>query len=247
MKKIFLFIAIFTVALAIAGPQGTRAEGICDLSIPVAELKAVQAGTSLNELDELHAEILARRKLLTAAIDCDQADIAARVDAFSRLPDKIKTVEAYRKILEGMAEASRYYDGHKAPIETLGVWDLKTSSRAIAAWRKTTYLPLITWADNFLLWADNQQFLEKASERLAQVSKVAFSLKLVNQDKIDGLFQKAQTNFDMAFKENDMAKEALDQKRPASGLAHTQASLKALADTYQIFFELQEALQEIAK
>jgi hypothetical protein len=245
MKKISVFASFLVVVLSGIGPQAAQAAGGCDLTIQAADLAAVQANTTLGELEHLNAEIPARRKLLEAAIDCDQAEIASRVDVFGRLPDKIKLLPAYKNILEDLAEVSRYYDNRRTAIQTLGVWDLKTSARSISAWRQTNYLAVITWADNLLIWADNQQFLERASERLTQVSRVAFSLKLVNQDEINTMFEKAQSNFDTAFKENDIALEALNQKRPLSALAHTQASLKALADTYDVFFSIQEAMQTI--
>lgn len=235
------------MALALPGLRPVQAAGPCDLTAQVAELVAVQKDVSMDEVEQLNAEIAARRKLLNAAIDCDLADIAARRDALGRLPENIRSLAVTGKILEDLAEASRYYEGQKLQIQHFGNWDLKSAARTMALWRKETYLPTVTWADNFLIWADNQQFLEKASERLGQVSRVAFSLKLVNQDEINDLFEKAKASFDVALDENGKAKSALDEKRPLNALIHTQVSLKALADTYQIFFALQEALQKIVK
>lgn len=247
MKKTLLLAAFLMMILAVAGPRLAQAEGGCDLSVQAAKLKAVQTDASMDELEEMNAEILARRDLLSAAIDCDQNEISVRVDALGRLPDSVKTLAAYREILKDLAKASRYYDDRKVYIQSLGVWDLKSAARSITAWRRETFIPLLTWADNLLLWSDNQQFLERALERLAQASRVAFSLKLVNQNEIDDLFKKAQSNFDTALAENDKAISYLNQGRAALGLVHIQTSLKALADTYQIFFELQAALQKIAE
>lgn len=247
MRKITLFAALLAALFGGMGLQVALASGACDLTPQAAELAAVQSNTSLGEAEHLNVEIVARRELLEAAIDCDRAEIASRIGVLGRLPDKIKVLPAYRGILEELAEVSQYYDQQRSSIQGLGLWDLKGSVRAISAWRQTTYIPAITWADNLLIWVDNQQFLERASERLTQVSHVAFSLKLVNQDEINVLFEKARSNFDKALNENDTAREALDQGRPIIALAHTQASLKSLADTYDVFFALQEALQEIVK
>ncbi|OGY97686.1 MAG: hypothetical protein A2855_00430 [Candidatus Liptonbacteria bacterium RIFCSPHIGHO2_01_FULL_57_28] len=247
MSKLLITVALFVILFAGIGPLPAQAATACDLTPQVAELQAVHQNTSFDEIEYLNAEIFARRKLLAATIECDLADIAARVEAFSQMPDQIKLVPAYQGILEKLAESSQYYVKQRTVTQNLGLRDLKTAARAISDWRRTTHIPTITWADNFLIWADNQQFLEKASERLSQVSRVAFSLKLVNQGEINELFEKAKKNFDTAFAENDRARNALNQERPVLALAHIQTSLKALADTYQVFFTLQETLQRIVK
>jgi hypothetical protein len=247
MRKTLPFAAFIALGLAATASSPAQAAAGCDLTPQVEELTAIQRNASMGEVEQLNGEIIARRKLTEAAIECDRAEIGLRVEAFGRVPDSIKTVEAYRKILESLAETYKYYDNKKADIQGLGVWNLKAASREIATWRKTTYLPTITWADNFLIWAGNQQFIERASERLAQVNGVSFSLKLVNQDEVDGLFERAESSFGIASSENDEARNALNQKRPLGALVHTQASLKALADTYDAFFALQQALQNITK
>lgn len=247
MKNVSVFAAFLAIILGGMEPSVAQAAGACDLTPQAAELTAVRANTSLGELESLNAEVLARRKLLGAAIDCDQTEIAARVEVLGQLPDKVKILPAYQGILESLAEVSKYYDDREASIQSLGLWDLKSSSRDISVWRQETYLTAITWADNLLIWEDNQRFLERASDRLTQVSRVAFSLKLVNQDEVNVLFEKARDNFNTALKENDIAREALDQKHPVIALTHTQASLKALADTYEVFFSLQGTLQNIVK
>ena len=244
MRKTSLFVAFLATILAGTGAQAVQAAGTCDLTDLATELVAIQTNTSMGEVEQLKLEIVARRKLLNAAIDCDQAEIAARVKMLGDLPDKIKILPAYSDILESLAKASGYYENQKAPFRVMGVWDIKTTSRTIAVWRQETYLPTITWADNLIIWANNQQFMERASERLDQIGRLAFSLKLVNQNKIEELFEKAKASFDTATAENDRAREALNQERPALALAHIQASLKALADTYQVFFDLQESLRK---
>ena len=244
MRKTFIFTAFLSLTL-ISTPGLSRAEEACDLSAEAKELVSIQADTSLDEIQYLNAEIAARRNLLSAAIACDERDIAARVEALGSLPDKIKSREAYRKILEGLAETARFYSDQKGPIASLGLRDLRSSSRAIAERRKTEYIPLLTLTDNFIFWANNQQFLERASERLGQVSRVAFSLKLVNQDEVNMMFERARSNFDTAFAESDKAIRELDRGRAGVALAHTKASLQALSETYQVFFDLQETLKRI--
>jgi hypothetical protein len=246
MRKTLPFAAFMALGIAASASSPSQAAAACDLTKQAGELVAIQTSATMDEVEQLRLEVIARHNLTEAAIECDRADIGLRVQALSHVPDKIKTVDAYRKILESLAEAYQYYDNKKKDIQGLGAWDLKAAARETAAWRKKEYLPTITWADNFLIWADNQQFIERASERLTQINGVSFSLKLVNQNEVDDLFEKAETSFKTASSENDEARNALNQKRPLGALVHTQASLKALADTYDAFFALQQALQNIA-
>lgn len=247
MNKTLILAALFATALAAASPAPIQAAEACDLKDEIAALAAVQANTSFSESQQLNAEVAARRKLFAAAIDCDQAEIDARKEALNRLPDHMKSLKGHRDILESLDSNYEYYERREANIRSLDLQNLKSLSRSLAGWRKETHLPIITWADNFLIWADSQQLLERASERLTQMSRIAFSLKLVNQDEITNLFEKAKASFNIASVENDKARNALDQKRPEGALADTQASLKALADTYDAFFALQEALKNIVK
>ena len=249
MKKAPLFAALLAIAFVSTGPAAQAADA-CDFSAKARELEALQAAGALRVTSQrFQTELILRRELLAAAIACDQKDITARREVLELLPPAAKSLSAYQELIKGLEKAAEHYEGQAVGVQDLGLQGTKNASRALGAWRRDAYVPLGAWADNLILWADNQQFLERGSERLGQVSRLAFSLKLVDQDKTDEGIKKAQASFDAAFSENNKAREALN-KGPAANveaLEHIKASLQALSDTYHTFFELQGILQRIVK
>lgn len=248
MRKTLVFIVLCAFALGAGSSASAQtADASCDFSAQIKELRSVQANMSLNILQEMRAEIAIRRALLPAVIACDEQEIVALTAALDSLPGEFKSMPAYGKTLEGFASALRYYEERRSGIPTMGLQGLKNTARAVAEWRSETYLPLVELADNFILWAGNQEFLDRASGRLAQVKNLALPLKLVSHDDINERFEEARVRIESAFVENDKARDALNKGLAADGLAHIQASLQAIADTYQIFFKIQEDLQNIIK
>lgn len=247
MKKLFLILALFLSSLALAGAPPAHAADVCDFKSRVGALTAAQRNSALDDLGKLRTELRIRREFLVAAIACDEDNLVARKDELEKLPDGIKTLPAYQRLMEGFADASRHYGQQKENIPDLGLQGTKDFARMLASWREGSYAPLLAWADNFLLWAGNQAFFDKVSGRLTQVGRLAFSLKLVDQGSVADKFKAAQEEFKAAQAENDAARDALNQGQAETALEHIKASLQGLSQTYKVFFDLESALQKIIK
>jgi len=238
-----LFVALLAAATGMvfaAKDTGLPAQAGCNLSRgKLDELKFVQENPDIDYVQRTTAELKIRKALLKEAAGCAIEEAAAIKSGLTKTEAREPEAESLKKQFLGRLEdALNYYELQKSKIEDLGLQGSRNFARELKEWRDGNYKPAAKLASNFIIWAQNQELLQSAQNRLDQIASTVSILKLVYNEDIQNLWRGADQNFNEARKANQEAKLNLRASLPDEALNSIKSSLTALAKTYGNLFDL---------
>jgi hypothetical protein len=219
----------------------------CVFEPQLAELQSTQSDDGLNYLQQIQAELIARKKILTNVIVCGRSEaeeIKLRLDQITVANEDERRLKS--RLLEQMDEMLYAYDLFAIKVADLGLLGTKQFSADLRTWRKNAYATVIERVGNFALWIKNQELFRTAQIRFDQINQTLKTLGVVENEEIAKLLNQTAVTLRIAKAENDSARQILlTLTDPREALRLIQASLVDLAATYENFSKLSQATQKI--
>lgn len=246
ISKKIIILAVFALLLPATG-KIFAAEGIsppaqagCGLNrSKLDELKSIQDNTDLDYAQRIRTELQTRKALLQETVGCSIKEAVAVKSNLSKSAaddPEAKTLEA--QFTSRLDDAVNYYELQKSKIDDLGLQGSRDFARGFKDWRDGNYKPAAKLASDFIIWAQNQELMQAAQNRLNQIESAVNILKLVYNEDIQNLWRSANRNFDEAREANLEAKLGLRASSPDDALNSIKSSLTALSKTYSSLFDL---------
>jgi hypothetical protein len=247
MKKSLLIIGI--VAAGIILPSASvfaAAPAKCDLQVKVdalADIKKKADGSS----QAVKSELQVRKDLLRELIGCATKETRTLQNTLKEIQTKENDIDAIRdRFVDKLDEALAYYRAEETKVNDLGLRGSKDMAKAILDWRTGNYLPLANETSNLIIWLKNQPLFDTAQKRFDLIGQTVRSLKLLDEEDVKDLFEKAESNLGEARHLNGEAKKALlAEEEPTATTSKIKSSLQSLSATYKSFFELSEAVKKL--
>lgn len=201
------------------------------------ELKSIQNNPLSDYLEELNV----RKALLLNTVNCaieEAANLQMNLNSTATNDADVKKLAS--QLAGRLRDAIEYFEIQKSKVADLGLQGSRDFARNLKDWRDGNYKPAAKLSSNLIIWNRNQVILETAQNRITQVARTMNLLKLIDNEKIQGLFNDAQTNFKEALDYNQKAKDSLLRgfEAPDESLDAIKLTLESLAKTYQKFFDL---------
>ena len=241
------FISSFIIYSLLSGlliyPVSAGGES-CNFKEQFDALAEIQKNSLENYSLQLRNELILRKEILEGVVNCAQNDIKNLKGNLSSIKTENTEIKEIRdRFLQSTDEITAHYEQEKSRIPDLGLYGTKEFSRNLKNWREANETPLIQKATNFYIWTNNQGLFETTGDRLQQISRTVSALKLGDNEDIKALFSKAGNSFHNAERINRDIKELFKKNvSEEETLTAIQSSLTSLAETYQTFFELSEAV-----
>ncbi|RJQ28903.1 hypothetical protein C4571_02585 [Candidatus Parcubacteria bacterium] len=237
---------VFLSFLALAPASFGEETGACNFRGDLEALKAVKAKFS-GSTENLTAELGMRKQLLAKVTDCAIEETKQLKEKISSLPVNEPSMLRIQAVLrEQLEEIVSRYENQKSQIKNLGLQGAQNFSRDLREWRVANHKPLAGKAENFITWAENQRFFQTAQARLNQIRHTVRILKLVDNEEIQELYERSLSQFEAAERTNKSLENAFGpSSSPEDSLALIKSSLEALAETYQGFSNLGDAVRKI--
>jgi len=149
-------------------------------------------------------------------------------------------------LLTSLKATEDYYTSAQAKVNDLGLWGSTQMAREIRDWRAKNFATLKETITSFILSRTHRDLLAAADTRLAQIRDSIRILKLEDNEDIAALMKKADASLAQAKEGYDTLEASFNaQTVPEKPLEIVKASLDALGDTYQTFFDLSEAVKKV--
>lgn len=236
------------ISFAARGPS-LSPQTTCNLNKEgLDKLKSIQDNTDLDYTQRTKAELEARKTLLEETVDCSIEEALAIKDNLTKMNvDDVEAKMLQSQFASRLDDAANYYELQKSKIGDLGLQGSRNFAKDFKDWRDGNYKPSAKLAANFIIWAQNQQLLQSAENRINQLENTVNILKLVYNDVIQNLWRDANLNFNEAREDNQKAKLSLRASSPDEALGSIKSSLTALAKTYNnlsdLFTEINQSLK----
>ncbi len=231
------FISVFSASAHAAGTPCVLGED------QFTELRSIQENSTIDYLERIRSELVVRKKLLHATIDCavEEATIAqAGLERFSNEDPSLTTLRT--QLLGQFANGVSYYRAEETKIDGLGLQGSRLFAQNLKDWREGNYKPAVKDAANLLLWASNQDLLLKARTRMESVKPTIGLAKIVDNQKIQDLWKDAQARFEETLGHNQQATLSLKERQsPDATLNAIKLSLESLSAMYQKLLDISTA------
>jgi len=209
-------------------------------------ISKIQNDPTLGYLDEVKAELVARKSLLSKTILCAKASATEQKTALENAPVTDNFQNLKTQWLGKLDDATAYYDLELDKTNNAGINGTQTIARDVLAWRENNYATLAANISNFVLWSQNQNLFTTADARLAQVQNLLSSPLFAENGDLQSDLQQAAVSLKTAEDQNTAAKNALGQSLPPDQSASLiQQSLSSLSETYQHFFDISTLVQSL--
>jgi hypothetical protein len=242
------FPAFFGIQNAFAD---TASAGATDVScgLTTADFTAIsdiQNNASLGYLDEVKAELAARKSLLTKTILCAKQSAMAQRNTLENITVSNNLQNLKTQWLGRLDDAIAYYDLQLAKTNTAGINGTQTIAREVLAWRNNNYALLAENVSHFILWSQNQNLFTTADQRLAQIKNLVGSPLFAENGEMQSDLQAAAVSLRTAEDQNAAAENAFAQSlAPDQSIALVQQSLDSLSLTYRHFFDISTLVQSL--
>jgi hypothetical protein len=211
-----------------------------------AQIKTIQNNPALGYLDEIKAELVVRKQLLTDTITCAANESKALKTSLMAVKTNQDFITFQSQLAGQLDEAAAYYDLETQKVSTAGLSGTENIAKDVLSWRKSNYAPLAENVSNFISWSGNQAVFGVAENRLEQVKSLIGSVPFSENAELQDDFQEAVVSLQSAQDENAKAGQAFEQSlSPDQTLALIQQSLSDLAATYQHFFDISNLVQTL--
>lgn len=246
--KLLIFAAAAVVLGAGLGPAGSANAAVpekCVFDSRLSALTEIQKNTGA--LDAIRDELKLRRELLQDIIACSAEEARKLQSSVKEVSGQGAEIDRLRNLFAGQLEDFvKFYDLRFSRTGDLGLQGSKDLARELAEWRASVYAPLAAEAANLVIWSRNQVLFETATVRFNQITYTIKALKLWEREEFQVLAGQTEGNLANAFRLNRESKEALLRRAsPETSSNRIKGSLQALAETYQSFFDLSEAVKKI--
>lgn len=210
-------------------------------------LVEIQNNPDLSYSQSLQDELKLRKGILHGVIDCSISEVKKLEDTTRNLPEPNNNVAFLKsKFLDRLSEAEDYYLLQKSKIGDQGLQGSKNMARFLRVWRSDTYASLAADAGNLIVWVKNQDLFNTASWRFRQITQTVNSLNLLEQEEIRTYYYEAEQRLNQAKALNEDAGLSLGRTSSPDDTANKiKASLNALSDTYQTFFDLATSVKKL--
>lgn len=248
MRKVAIGLVFIAILSATASIQVLAAEEeTCRLDqAKFNELKTVQSNPLLDPFARIKAELKIRRELLTNTIDCATEEARELQSSFNDVETNNLAVKALQtQFSPWFTDTIAYYKLQKAKIGDLGLKGSRDFARNLKVWRDGNYKPTAKIVSNFIIWAQNQDLIEIAQNRINQIGRTIDFLGLAGNTEIQKLWREVGEEFKDALEFNEGAKESLRvYSSPDDSSEAIKSSLKSLAATYQKLFDVIDAINQ---
>lgn len=223
------------------------ADNQCQFESDVQGLVEVQNNPNLSYPQNVQEELRLRKDILRKIVDCSVTEVQKLEDTTRNLPEPNNNVAFLKsKFLDRLGEAVDYYNLQKSKVDDVGLQGSKDLAKNLRTWRANTYAPLAADAGNLIVWVKNQDLFATADWRFRQITQTVNSLNLLDQEDIRTYYNEAQQRLNQAKALNDDAGLSLGRTSSPDDTANKiKASLSALSDTYQTFFDLSTAVKKL--
>ena len=259
MRRFWFAITIFALALSGLG-NAPRAEAFfeanaaktpCPVQKDLVALRELQekrdglaASTSTEEKELLLGdELTLRRHILEATLTCNAEEAERIVETLKDAPlFGVGAKEVQERFFEDFSGVLSYLDEKRAASAKADPETIKAIAREVGEWREEIYIPLAQHAANFLVWAQNDDLIEKANNRLFQIRQTLKTLKLQNQEEIQRIFENSRLYFLQAQESHTRARQGIERRGNSERiLADLRQSLDNLHLMYRTLLELSTA------
>lgn len=221
---------------------------ICLLQEQLARLENLKK-SDISKEEKVVTEEKLKKELVISLFDCGLSEVGFLKSKLSELSLPDQGVEVIRQeLIEKLNVLAEYYIKQKEEIKASGPTDIKTIAKSLKKWREENYNPLQQKITSFVLWVNNQALFDAAKNRFDKLNQIVKTLKIIDQDedKIQGLIQRASDILKTAQTNNFLAKQALKNSNLAEdAFIFIRASLSNLHQVYQVFFELGDAIRHL--
>jgi hypothetical protein len=249
-KKILLFVSalgLLGLGSFIVTPSVRAADDCAITQNDIAGIQAIQQDPALSYINELNQELAARKVLLIKTISCAEQNaqsLQSQLNSIHPAGAGAQMIQA--QLSESLDATLKYYNSELGNADGAGISGTEQVARDVLSWRESNYAPLIGEVNNFALWNQNQALFTTAVSRMNQINQLASFLTAANNTDLSNAITVAQIDFKTASDANIAAQKGLSQSLPPDqSLALIQASLKALARTYQDFFNVSSIVQNL--
>lgn len=227
MKLRFLVLAIFGTLLIAPSPAAAAQD--CDFKKELLELQMLKTADPAELVQEKELEI--RRSALASITNCLINSTENILSNVNSLPYHQQSNNLRIRFQEELRGNIFFYKEKKKEIESMDIEATKLTAKEVLNWKKNHSSDLDR-AAQFVIWGQNQELLQKASLRLAQI--YSFIKKPNNKalETAKGLISQAE-------KANSLAQESFERSVPPSeSLGYIKSSLDAMHNAYKNFLKL---------
>lgn len=233
---------MITVGSPVAHAAGDCTISADDLSI----IQTIQSDPNLNYLDEINQELAARKQLLSRTITCAENDAQSLKSEVNEVSVTAADKNLQNQLSGKIDDAINYYSIERVKLDGSGIKESEQIAGEVLSWRANTYAELASNVDNFVLWSQNQNLFQTASDRMAHIAPMISFLSHADNNDLVSAFAAAQTSFNAAENENTSVRNALAESlSPDQTLTIIKQSLQSLSDTYQNFFNISDIIQKL--
>jgi len=249
MKKIFIpIIAGLLISAASGGNVAVaQQDAACELSREkFAEISGAQNDLAPDSTGRIREELRVRKSLLREVVDCATKELSSLKSDFEKIKSGSQEARALQaQFSPWFSETLNYYALQKSAINDLGLQGSKDFARNVHAWRGGNFRPTSKTILQFAVWAQNQEFVQIAQNRLNQVKRAIDVFGLGINEEIREGSRAAEIELQKALALNRQAKEIIRTYGDSdeAGKA-TKYSLEFLASTYQKILELAEKINK---
>ena len=252
-----LKIIIFTGALALLASvasgflgMGVNAAHAMDCTISVADvarIATIQNDPTLSYSEEIQQELIARKQLVSETIACAQQDVQTLQATVSSTPVTANSQALQSQFLGKLNDATNYYNIELTKLNASGIAGTQAIAKEILDWRKSSFVPLVAQANNFILWSKDQALFDTAQTRMDQTSRAVTFLESASPNSdLQNAFNASLASFNSAQSDNAAAEASLSQFSLADqSLSLIKQSLDSLAATYQGFSKISDLIKKI--
>ncbi|HTY40086.1 MAG TPA: hypothetical protein VMC43_03300 [Candidatus Paceibacterota bacterium] len=219
----------------------------CDFNEAFKKLEAAQNDQSLDYSASVKAQLTIRKDILRQVIACNHDDIVALRAKIGTLQTPTDAAQRLRdQLLAALDETDNYFASQSEKIDTLGLRGTQEMAADLLTWRARITDQTTGQVNDFSTWLTNQDIFTTAHARLTYISQTMERLKLDDNDDLSGLLEDAKRNLATADNDNARAFEAMAAFEPTETVTPLiKDSLETLSKTYQIFFEISDAVKKI--
>ncbi len=213
----------------------------------VAQIMVIQNDPTLSYINEIKQELVLRKLLVGETIDCAQREVQTLQASLASTSAPSSAQQLQSQLAGDLNEATGFYNNELAKLNVVGVVGTKEIAQEVLAWRAGTFLPVSENVNNFILWAQNQNFFSTAQTRMTQTQRaVSFIDGTTPNPALSSALASAQSSFDDAQNENAEAQTALTENlSPDQTLGFIKQSLSSLSDTYKGFSKVSTIISGI--
>lgn len=222
-------------------PSVSFAATPCEFSQVFEELNAIKE-SGLNSREQIVKELGLRKTILHNLSGCFIEEAQAKSEKLKGMTPATPEAKAYVRWLQNQfVETVSFYQFKSTQIQDVGLQGSKDLAKTLLERRQSIDQPLLARAVHFEAWNANQELFTVATRRLLDITATLAVFDLPTDHPLSDLLLRARESLQVAQNKNQEAWEALKLSTDDDDvLPLIKSSLEALAESYEIFFEISE-------